>query len=258
MNTLIEQLVTSQTGFWREHLHLTEGAGGRLHVAWPLLRYDGWQVSFALDPGTSGDGVWRLSDNGTTLKLLNDMGAGGKVFAAHVKSRCDLYAIAQENGELVKLKASPFTPAELQLFAEAIQSLSFLAYRAEPAHEGWGIARRNFQLLIQNRGYKVRASHALPGKLRNAIEFDEVVEGGTLCACKIFEIQSELTRNLDAWAFRLRDVKDHDPRVATLLIYNPDAGRWTEDNLAFGTHIADHFLPYTDTVQIEAALHQTA
>jgi len=45
--------------------------------------------------------------------------------------------------------------------------------------------------------------------------FDEVVEGGTLCACKIFEIQ-------------------------------------------FGAHIADHFLPYTDTVKIEAALHKTA
>ena len=188
MNIVIEQLVARQTGFWREHLHLTEGAGGRLHVAWPLLRYDGWQVSFALDPGTSGDGVWRLSDNGTTLKLLNDMGASGKVFTAHVKSRCELYAIAQENGELTKLKTSPFTPAELQLFAEAIQALSFLAYRAEPAHEGWGIARRNFHLLI----------------------------------------------------------------------YNPAAGRWTEDNIAFGAHIADHFLPYMDTVQIEAALHQTA
>ena len=136
--------------------------------------------------------------------------------------------------------------------------MSFLAYRAEPVHAFVGVARRNFQALIRARGYKVRSSRALPGKLRAAIEFDEVVEGGTLCACKIFEMQSELTRNLDAWAFRLRDVKNRDPGISTILVYNQDTGKWTDDNLAFGKQVADHFLPYTATEQIDGALRKTA
>ena len=168
MNAIIEQLITGQSGFWRENLRITEGGGGILHVAWPLLRYDGWQVSFSIDPDSSGNGVWRLTDNGTTLSLLGDMGAGGKIVAAPVKNRCVLYDIAHENGELVKLKATPFTPVELQLFAEGIQSLSFLAYRAEPVHAGLGVARRNFQALIRARGYKVCSSRSLPGKIGRA------------------------------------------------------------------------------------------
>lgn len=202
--------------------------------------------------------MWRLSDNGTVLGLLKDMGVSGRVSEAHVQAQAKLHDIAVENGALVKLKTGPFSAVELQLYGEGLQALSFLAYRAEPIHEALGIARRSFDALIRARGYRVRASHTLPGRLRSTIDFDQVVEGGRLCACKVFEIQSELTRNLDAWAFRLHDVKDRDPNVSTVLIYNQDAGRWTEENAAFGSRIADHFLSYTDTDRIDAALKQTA
>ena len=69
MNALFMEIKSGLLQFWSEQLRCTVEENA-LHIAYPLLMPDGWQLSFSLYRNTITE-VYELSDNGKIMDYLN-------------------------------------------------------------------------------------------------------------------------------------------------------------------------------------------
>ncbi len=247
----------SLLAFWDDQLRFRID-GTTCHIAYPLLAPDGWQIAFSLQCIMAPVTHFRLTDNGRTMQWLDDCCVSGRNAMAHLEERCKFLELSRDGRELVKVSAKPFTPEQIELFAEGLQAIAYLYYRAEPHSFSIGVVRTTFENVLRAGNLKLRSESSLAGKLIPQIHFDYVVQSHNLTACKLFERKTDLKQNLEMWGFRFYDLHERDPAVRRLIVYNHEVGRWDDDTMTLGAGICDEFIPFNDGSRILRCLEGRA
>lgn len=222
-----------------------------LHVAYPLLHPNGWQISFTIELEKGPTQHFRLTDNGQTLRWLEDAGVSGKKAHDYLQERCTFFGLTLDGCELTRTGFKFFSAIEIELFAEGLQAIAYLYFRAEPQILREGVVRNAFETVLQKSRLKKCQYNSLKGRLIPQIQFDYVIEDDNLTACKLFERKTELRQSLEIWGFRFYDLHVAAPNVKRLIVYNPDVGRWDNETVQLAEGICDAFIPFNDGDRIE-------
>lgn len=250
IDTIEEQLHRDLLGFWDSQLRIRR-VENSLHVAYPLLHPNGWQISFTVEVEQAPTQHFRLTDNGQTLRWLEDAGVTGKKAHDYLQERCTFFGLALDGYELTRTTFRFFSATEIELFAEGLQAIAYLYFRAEPQIQREGVVRNAFETLLQKSRLKKCPYNSLSGQLIPQIHFDYVIEDDDLTACKLFERKTELRQSLEIWGFRFYDLHEADPDVKRLIVYNPDVGRWDNETVQLAEGICDAFIPFNDGKRIK-------
>lgn len=257
MNTIAKEIRSGLLGFWDEQLDLrvVEDA---IHVAYPLLMPDGWQVSFSLYQSGVVGRIYELSDNGRVLDYLDDCLVSGKKVDAIIKERCEFFNISLDGRCLIHRFSKAPSPLDIELFAEGLQSVSHLCYRAETPRIPVNNAKRNFKRIVDVEKFKYTSNQYMRGKIIEKINVDYVIDGRNPVACKIAERKNDILEFMELWGFRFEDLKKWDPRLKAMMVYNPDIGEWDGAAKRIGDEYCDLFSPYFDSKDIICFLKQAA
>jgi len=254
-NKILSELRQGLVSFWDSQLQVRQ-EGNSFHIAYPLLHPNGWQISFTLECLDAPARHFRLTDNGRILRWLKDVGVSGQKFRSYLQERCAFFGVTLDQRELTCVSANKmFTPTEIELYAEGLQAIAYLYYRAEPHSQGLGVVRQAFETILQSTNVTKRHDTVLKGRLISEIHFDYVVESTDVTACKLFERKTDLRQSLEIWGFRFHDLHEYNPHVKRLVVYNPEVGRWDDETIQLAQGICDEFIPYDDGQRIKHFLH---
>ena len=79
-----------------------------------------------------------------------------------------------------------------------------------------------------NIPYKFHNNAILPGEEIKRIQFDFLIENGTLKAIKTIDIRRNLETYISSWAFKFDDLRKVSPQTERIVIYNPENEQWYE------------------------------
>lgn len=243
--------------FWNTQLNFNTEPNA-IHVAYPLLMPDGWQISFSLHVITGPSVYFKLTDGGRTFKYLTDNHVGGVKVNSLLKDKFQFFNMKRYGDELYMDYLERPTAMQLELFAEGLQSIAYLVYRSEKLHEKAFIAREMFERIVKVNDLKFRKEHCVAGKILGKIDVDYVVDRKQPVVCKIAEKFTDINSYMQIWAYRFSDIKHENDKLRTLMVYNPDMGRWDEKSIKIGKSSCDLFIPYSDTDRIQEFLKKIA
>ncbi len=241
--------------FWKDNLEITERANCLL-ASLPLLYPNGNQVVVSFKPVTQCDVM--ISDFGRTITALEGEGVDLSVQrnSELLSDKIKTFELSQKGFDLYKLIRLPLDGLDVQLFGEALVSISHLIYRHETAsprmHNVYSAVRN---ILAHNRFvFKEKDQAFVDGKITGRIEVDFVTVGKYTLACKAIQRKGRMKDYIEQWGFRWRDATDHDPSLVKSMFYDPDNQAWDCDSLNIGRNICEIFEPYFDVDKITKAL----
>lgn len=241
--------------FWASSLEITVRNGDVLATL-PLLYPDGMQVVVSLTPVTRYDVT--ISDFGRTISKLEGHGVDLSLQrnAELVSERIKTFELHQKGYELYKIIRFPVEGLDVQLFGEALVSISHLIYRHEistPRLSTVYSAVRN--ILSHNHFvFKDKEKAFVNGRIEGPIKVDFLTVGKHAVACKAIERKRNLRDYVEKWGFLWRDAKDHDPTLVNSMFYDPHNQDWDDATRNIGRNICDIFEPYFEKEKINKAL----
>lgn len=198
--------------------------GNAIHIAYPLLLPDGWQIAFSLYDLAEGC-VCELSDDGKITEFLqNYFPKYSPEIKLFIRQKCEFYGI--ENCEWYFRKQFNAIPSakDIHLFAEGLLAISYLVYRFEKRTDYDDAPFRTVREIFISCNREVKTDVCLHGKHHSRIHVD--IQSGK----SIVRILS--TRNplqaLQITGFQFNDYRMANPATERILIYNPDR-KWSED-----------------------------
>ncbi len=213
-----DNLKLSLLRFYDEQLQCNRTAEG-IHIAYPLLLPNGWQVSFSIYENETMVS-YELSDNGLIHNYLeNYFSHLPKISKTIIKQKCEFYGMELlENGIFRKIMTNKIVPAEIQLFAEGLLAVSYLIYRYEKRsrmnNEPFETVR---EIFIQN-SFSIETNIDLCGKHYKKIHADFKHGNSVL---RVINNKDPLS-SLQITAFQFNDYKLANTKARRILIYNPD------------------------------------
>lgn len=244
--------------FWSDNLEI-ESRNGELIASLPLLYPNGIQVVVSLKQVSQSDVI--VSDCGKTIAALE-----GEGIDLSLQRNCELltgrikaFELAKQGMELHKLIRFPIDGIDIQLFAEALVSISHLIYRLEiTAPKSVHVYSTIRNLLASNHFlFKEKENAFIEGKVEGRIGVDFLTSGGKhQIACKTIERRGRMRDYIEQWGFRWRDAKDRNPKLINSMFYDPSNQNWDSDALNIGRSVCHIFEPYFETDKINAALAQ--
>jgi hypothetical protein len=258
LNGVISDIRTGLSQFWNSQLRF-RADGNCIHIAYPLLLNNGWQATFALIVEHDIEIVYRLTDYGRTIDELYLCGAKGNLVKKIMEERCRFFGVSIVNEELVKESNTPFTPIDIELYAECLQAISNLVFRAEQHVLRESAVKKVLDSIIKNEKLVAWESTILPGEVKREHQFDYVLGNKRIVACKIVENKNfdDFERNLEIWGFRINDAKRRTPSLKTAIVYNPDVHGITDQVIRLGEGISDLFVEYSENKKISDFLHNS-
>lgn len=243
--------------FWREQVEAVRTRDG-VALTLPLMYPDGWQVTVHITPTAPG---WaRLSDHGKTLGMLVERGM--RLEAGHTASlldqRLQMFEVRREGLLLAKDIRLPLQGVDVQIFAEALVSISHLIYRHEPAASSSNRADKAVRGLFAERKIKAQRNAPLEGAIEKRILIDYLVQNRKQLAIKVVQRQENLLPYMEQWAFRWDDLRSKNRGLITAMVYDPENQTWDTTAMRIGTEKCDVFCRYDETQELQAVLDKVA
>lgn len=241
--------------FWSDNLSI-EKRGAELLAALPLLYPNGMQVVISATRPTQSDVI--ISDSGRTISSLEAEGLDLSLPRNRelLDEKIKAFELSKEGFEIKKLICFPIEGIDVQLFAEALVSISHLIYRHEistPRSAHVYTTIRN--ILAHNHfHFKERDEAIIQGKIETKIPVDFVAMGNHVVACKTIERRGRIREYMEQWGFRWRDAKDRNPKLINSMFYDRENQNWDSDSLNIGRSVCDIFEPYDEAEKITQAL----
>ena len=241
--------------FWGDVLEVATTRSG-LSLAVPLCFPDGWQVSFdiiALTPKAV-----RITDRGRTLQWLSSSGQNIEADSlAHlIEARRKLFRLNRDGWELYRELPLPLSGEDLHLFGEAMVSLSHLTYLHEPTSRQLNVARLTVEKLFKERRISPQVRHALNGRLEKNIYVDYYIEAPQPVAVEVLGRRGKITGYMEQWGFRWRDLRDANPTLLPVMIYDPAVQELDDLAVAIGESECELFCAYSETKRIHDVLNK--
>lgn len=251
MNTIIETIptpakcVSIMEAFWREQVQAAPSRDG-IALTLPLMYPDGWQVTVFLSQLTPG---WlRLSDHGKTLGALIETGMSldAKYTATILEDRVQSFELRNDGAMLSKDVRLPLQGVDVQLFAEALVSVAHLVYRHEPAILLDNPADKAVRRVFETRKVQPRRNVEMEGHLVRTTRVDYMVDAKRPLAIQVVNRRENLLDYMERWAFRWNDLRQHDNRLLTGMVFNPENQDWDATALHIGNEVCDVFCRYDE------------
>ena len=251
MNTTIDTIlspaecVTIMEAFWREQVQAAPTRDG-IALTLPLMYPDGWQVTVHLSQLIPNS--LRLSDHGKTLGALIETGMSldAKYTAALLAERVQAFELHSDGAILSKDVRLPLQGVDVQLFAEALVSIAHLVYRHEPASSLDNPADKAVRRVFETRKVQPRRNVEMEGHLVRTTRVDYLVEARRPLAIQIVNRRENLLDYMERWAFRWSDLRQHNNRLLTGMVYNPENQDWDATALHIGSEVCDAFCRYDE------------
>jgi hypothetical protein len=244
-----EKIRSDLLAFWNDQLNMNVGKNA-IHVAYPLLMPDGWQVSFSIYRVQGPSIIYRMSDNAKVFEYLVAHRILSKKAQSIISEKCKFFDVHFECGKIIKEFSRLPLPVEIELFAESVQALAYLVYREQEIPEINCAARKNFAKIIETEKINVLESTTVDGSVVKSISVDYVIEERHRVVCKIAEKSGEVNNFMEMWGFRFSDIKRQSSKTKTLMVYNHESCRWTHKSLAIGRACCDLFIEYNKADEI--------
>jgi hypothetical protein len=259
VNTTIDTILTPAAcvavmeAFWREQVQAAPTRSG-IALTLPLMYPDGWQVTVHLTQLTPG---WvRLSDYGKTLGALIETGMSldAKHTAELLTERVRTFELRNDGALLTKDVHLPLQGVDVQLFAEALVSISHLVYRHEPASLLDNPVDKAVRRVFETRKVQPRRNVEMEGHLVRTTRVDYLVEAKRPLAIQVVNRREYLLDYMEKWAFRWNDLKQHNSRLLAGMVYNPENQDWDATALHIGNEVCDVFCRYDEAEPLYGAL----
>lgn len=261
MITATDKLPTPATcmeimqAFWHEQVQAAKTREG-IALTLPIMYPDGWQVTVHIAPLTPG---WaRITDQGKTLGALLETGMSldAKHTAALLDERIQAFELKSDGAIISKEVRLPLQGVDVQLFAEALVSIAHLVYRHEPAALLENPADKVVRRVFEARKVQPRRNAEVQGKLLKFTRVDYLVEAKRPLAVQVVNRRDNLLDYMERWAFRWDDLKKHNNRLLTGMVYNPENQDWDETSLRIGSEVCDVFCRYDEVQPLNRVLDQ--
>ncbi len=261
MNTLTDKFLTpdacieAMQSFWREQVQAAKTREG-VALTLPLMYPDGWQVTVQITPLTPG---WvRISDQGKTLGGLLETGMSlSATHTAHLlNERIQAFELKSDGAVISKEARLPLQGVDVQLFAEALVSIAHLVYRHEPATLQENPADKVVRRVLEARKVQPVRNAELPGHLLKSTRVDYLVEAKRTLAVQVVNRRENLLDYMERWAFRWDDLRKHNNRLLTGMVYNPENQDWDATSLRIGNEVCDAFCRYDEVQSLNRVLDQ--
>ncbi|MEX2381310.1 MAG: hypothetical protein WD490_02915 [Opitutales bacterium] len=247
-NTTIQQLRKTFQTFWDSNLRIERNAAG-IVIAPPVMDATGWQVVLHLEPMTPGK--WMVSDHGKTL--ANGLPEGAKGFKERLHQLENSFGFRREGLELVKIVSEPFDAVELQIFAEGMAAVSHLVLhlleQAKPA-SFTGVVESRVSSFFYSRHIAAARDTKLKGKVEAEIVVDFFVPAKRPLAVEMVKRNRNLRPYMEQWGWRWTDLKEANPDLVRIMVYDPDNQKWDETSIKIGRKVCELFIPYTETERL--------
>ncbi len=247
--------VEALQAFWTEQVQAAKTREG-VALTLPLMYPDGWQVTVQIVPLTPG---WvKISDNGKTLGALLETGMSleAKHTAALLHERIQAFELKSDGAIISKEARLPLQGVDVQLFAEALVSIAHLVYRHEPAALLENPADKVVRRVLEARKVQPRRNAEVRGHLLKFTRIDYLVEARRPLAVQVVNRRDNLLDYMERWAFRWDDLKKHNNRLLTGMVYNPENQDWDETALRIGNEVCDAFCRYDEVQPLNRVLDQ--
>jgi hypothetical protein len=239
--------------FWREH---TQAGPTREGVAMmlPLMYPDGWQVAVFLTE--IAPSIVRISDHGKTLATLMETGLtlSAKITGEYLNERLRTFELQRDGFLLWKDLRLPLQGVDIQLFAEALVSISHLFYRHEPSVVVESFADKAVRQLFHQRNITARRNAEMEGALEQRIKVDYLVEAHRSVAIEVVNRRFDLLPYMEQWAFRWDDLRKRNKALTAAMVYDPEHQEWDATALRIGNSVCDVFCRYDEPQPLDEAL----
>ena len=254
MNVIAENIRQSLLSFWNEQL-VFRIESNAIHIAYPLLLPDGWQVSFSIYHNKSSN-VFEVSDNRITFDYLeNYFPKQTSINKSIIDEKRKFYDLELlPNGILRKMFYREILPSEIQLFAEGLVALHYLVYRFEKHNLAENIPLKTVKDILFTHQIKYQINTTVAGKNLSKIPVD------FLCGVNVFRIinSQDPLATIQIAGFRFNDYKMVMQQAKRVLIYNSDREGWNDDcqNIVSSKDHFDFTAPYYDVADIAAFVEE--
>lgn len=252
MKNLFDTLKHNQLNFWKEQMQCTVEKNA-LHIAYPLLDPTGWQLSFSIYKNPTSR-VYTISDNGKCISFLKDNKAYGDKVKELIIHKCEFYGFRDVNKELILETLTIPSSMQIQLFAEGLMAIYHLIYRHDETGVQINKAKRNFEAVLKHSQFKYQKNYHINGHIIKDIQVDYMIESHKKIVCKITENKTDLHNYMERWAWRFDQIKQANKDTITMMIFNPNIGKWDDYCLNIGQNTCDAFLPYNNSSDIKKFL----
>ncbi len=261
MKITLDKTITSAAcleamqAFWREQVQTAQTREG-IALTLPLMYPDGWQVTVHLAPLTPG---WmRISDQGKTLGSLLETGMSleAKHTAALLEERIQAFELKNDGAVISKEIRLPLQGVDVQLFGEALVSIAHLVYRHEPSTLLENPADKLVRRVFETRKVQPRRNAEIEGHFLKTTRVDYLVDADRTFALQVVNRRDHLLDYMERWAFRWDDLKKHNKRLLTGMVYNPENQDWDVTSLRIGNEVCDVFCRYDEVQPLNRMLDQ--
>lgn len=243
-----ELIKPSLLNFWAEQFQFTREEDA-IHIAYPLLLPNGWQISFSIYFHSVGN-VFELSDNHQITDYLSAyFSKTPNINKKIIKEKCVFFGIdQQDDGSFKKFIPESIKPQDIQLFAEGMLSIAYLVYRFEKRNQMDSLPYETVKQIFISYDMPFETNLELQGKSFSKIHAD-FKQGNS-----IFRVinSKDPFLALQISSFQFNDYKLGNPNTKRALIYNQDNPHWTSDCQSI-VESPDYFefsAPYTDIKEI--------
>lgn len=252
-NLQTDDLRQALTSFWAGALAIESTKQG-LAVALPQTGADGWQLVVEIIPGPPGRA--RLSDAGRTLGDL--MARGQNVEADkvddHIKNILRQCQVERDGLELFRWLSLPIDPVDVQVFAEAMASISHLWVLHEPTVRTQDVADLTLRRVFTDSQVKARPGAMLDGKTEKGVRVDYLTETIRPVAFQILRRRGRTLPVMEQWGYRWQDLCKVRPELMPVMLFDPAAQEIDDASRAIGEDVCKLFCAYNETERIHAVL----
>jgi hypothetical protein len=239
--------------FWGETLKIGHAPRGAV-LALPLMYPDGLQVVVYAE--LISDGRLLLSDRGATLGQLASEGLKleGDATSRRLSERLAVFELDRKGYELTKCVRLPVDGVDIQIFGEALVSISHLLYRHEPEPAFENIADRAVQRFFREHLLEPKRNVLLEGALESSVRIDYFLAGKRPLALEVINRKGDLLSYMEQWGWRWTNISRKQRDLIPAMVYDPHGQRWDEASLRVGRSVCEVFCPYFDNEALESAL----
>lgn len=239
--------------FWSEQSFAEQTRDG-IALTLPLMFPDGWQLSVFLEQ--LAPSVVRISDHGKTLGGLVEAGLtlSAKITGELLAERLRTFEVYREGFVLSKEVRLPLQGIDIQLFAEALVSISHLIYRHEPSGPLETFADDAVRSLLRRRNIIPRRNAELQGRLEQRIKVDYLIDQPRPLAIEVVSRRYDILPYMEQWAFRWDDLRKQNHSLRAAMVYDPERQEWDSTALRIGTDVCDIFCRYDEAGPLDSAL----
>jgi hypothetical protein len=184
------------------------------------------------------------------------MSLEAKHTAALLHERLEIFELKSDGAVISKDVRLPLQGVDVQIFAEALVSIAHLVYRHEPASLLENPADKVVRQVFAARKVQPRRNAEVQGHLLKFTRIDYLVEAKRSVAVQVVNRRENLLDYMERWAFRWDDLKKHNHRLLTGMVYNPENQDWDETSLRIGSEVCDVFCRYDEVQPLNRVLDQ--